>query len=173
MLYIPLTYFESCPPLGKFWFRCLVAVFHISLSWLSQSRQKYFLCYLKQRLLSSVIFIVFEYSLNYSPYLPLVASLCVNGAYGILWSMLISIDSLNEGPGLWYSPNKKWGFGVINVTVPVVASYPSWAVNKRAGEKGICSSENRKSKDGKANPLGRMYSLHCTPPVHLLFHPVY
>lgn len=173
MWYIPLTCLETCPLLGKFCFRYLVAVFHISVSWFSQSRQKYFLCYLKQRLLSSVIFIVFEHPFNYSPYLPLVASLCMNGVYGMLWSMLISIDWLSEGPGLCNFPNKKWDFGVIEMTVPVVASYLGWAVDARVGGKGIHSSENRKSKDGKTNPFGRIYSLHCTPPVHLLFCLVY
>lgn len=43
--------------------------------------------------------------------------------------------------------------------VPVLASYPSQAVDRRAEGEGICSSENMKSKNGKANPSGSMYSL--------------
>lgn len=66
---LDLSVLESCPLLGKFCFRCLVAVFHISVPWFSQRRQKYFLCYRKQRL-SSAICIAFEHTLNYSPCLP-------------------------------------------------------------------------------------------------------
>lgn len=74
---LDLSVTESCPLLGKFCFKCLVAVFHISVPWFSWSRQNYFLLYLKQRLFSSVIFIAFEHSFNYSPYLPLVVfSVC-------------------------------------------------------------------------------------------------
>ena len=87
--------------------------------------------------------------------------------------MLIRIDSLSEGPGSCYFHNKKCGFGLINVAVPVVASHPSRAVDGRAEGEGICSGKNRESKNSKANSSGRMYSLLFTPPVHLLFCPVY
>lgn len=75
--------------LASFFFRGLVAVFHISDSWFSQSRQKYFLCYLKQRLLSSVIFIVFEHSLNYSPYFT-TSSITV--CEWCLWNVMINVN---------------------------------------------------------------------------------